>query len=192
MQALPQGTTIPSTWSSVSTADQVGDDWLRSFNDPRIDALVEEAITHNLDLRQAAASVEIARQNVVVVGSQLLPQIGAKLGAVTTRDLDEDTWFNSTLAQRLRIVEREIENRALSVSISRIKYKAGTMDLLSVLQLEEGLLNNRAQLIQLRTALLANRINLHLALGGSFDAAPASAAASLKPLGRSAEIEFQP
>ena len=80
------------------------------------------------------------------------------------------------LAERLRIVEREIEDRALSVSISRIKYKAGTMDLLSVLQLEEGLLNNRAQLIQLRTALLANRINLHLALGGSFDAAPASAA----------------
>jgi outer membrane protein TolC len=48
------------------------------------------------------------------------------------------------------------------------------MDMLSVLQLQEGLLQNRAKLIQLRYALLANRINLHLALGGSFDAAPAS------------------
>jgi outer membrane protein TolC len=48
------------------------------------------------------------------------------------------------------------------------------MDMLSVLQLQEGLLQSRAKLIQLRYALLANRINLHLALGGGFDAAPAA------------------
>jgi hypothetical protein len=41
-----------------------------------------------------------------------------------------------------------------------------------------GLLQNQAKLIQLRYALLANRINLHLALGGGFDAAPASVIAN--------------
>ena len=40
--------------------------------------------------------------------------------------------------------------------------------------LQEGLLQNRAKLIQLRYALLANRINFHLALGGGFDAASES------------------
>ncbi len=97
-QALPPGTTIPSTWSAAAAMDEVTNDWLRSFNDPRLEALVAEAITHNLNLRQAAASVEIARQNVAVVSSQLLPQIGAQLGAATTRDADQDKWFNSTQA----------------------------------------------------------------------------------------------
>ena len=78
------------------------------------------------------------------------------------------------LAQRLRIEERGLEDLTESVRIARLKYTVGAMDMLSVLQLQEGLLQNRAKLIQLRYALLANRINLHLALGGSFDAAPAS------------------
>ena len=45
-----------------------------------------EAITNNLDLRQAAATVEMARQNVVLVASQMKPQIGAKFQLATTRD----------------------------------------------------------------------------------------------------------
>jgi multidrug efflux system outer membrane protein len=44
-QALPPGTTIPSTWSSAAAMDEVTNDWLRSFNDPRLEALVAEAIT---------------------------------------------------------------------------------------------------------------------------------------------------
>ena len=82
------------------------------------------------------------------------------------------------LEERLRILEREIADRAESVRIARLKYTVGAMDMLSVLQLQEGLLQSRAKLIQLRYALLANRINLHLALGGGFDAAPASVIAN--------------
>ncbi len=82
------------------------------------------------------------------------------------------------LEQRLRIEEREIADRTESVRIARLKYTVGAMDMLSVLQLQEGLLQNQAKLIQLRFALLANRINLHLALGGSFEAAPASVIAN--------------
>jgi len=55
----------------------VSDDWLKSFNDPRLDGIVSEAIANNTDLRQAAARVEVARQNVVVVGAALMPQVNA-------------------------------------------------------------------------------------------------------------------
>jgi hypothetical protein len=48
------------------------------------------------------------------------------------------------------------------------------MDLLSVLQLQEGQIQSQAALIELRDQ-LANRINLHLALGGGFDISPATA-----------------
>jgi hypothetical protein len=47
-------------------------------------------------------------------------------------------------------------------------------DMLNVLLLQEKALASQSQVIQLRNARLANRINLHLALGGSFDAAPAA------------------
>jgi outer membrane protein, multidrug efflux system len=63
------------------------------------------------------------------------------------------------------------------VRISRIQYTAGSTDLLSVLQLQADQIASEVALIKLRNTQLANRINLHLALGGSFEAAPATASA---------------
>ncbi len=53
-----------------------------------LDAIVAEAIANNLDLRQASERVAIAQQSVIVVGAQLLPQIGAVLGGRSTNDED--------------------------------------------------------------------------------------------------------
>ena len=44
----------------------------------------EDKTKHKPDLRQAAALVEMARQTVVVVGSQLYPQVGAPIGVAGT------------------------------------------------------------------------------------------------------------
>ena len=97
-QALPAKTRIPPGWQADGSPGTVADDWLKSFNDPALDAIVAEAIAHNLDLRQAAERVRIAQQNVVVIGAQLAPQIGVQLGAKTTRDRDQSSNYNSTLA----------------------------------------------------------------------------------------------
>lgn len=97
-RALPQQTRIPSAWKADPTAIPVTDDWLKSLNDPALDAIVAEAIAHNLDLRQAEERVTIAQQNVVVVGAQMLPQVGAQLGAKTLYDRDHDGNFNATAA----------------------------------------------------------------------------------------------
>ena len=78
--ALPKMTLIPSNWSADRQAAQVADDWLNSFNDPVLDALVAEAIANNLDLRQAAEKVAIARQVVIIAGASLQPHVGAALG----------------------------------------------------------------------------------------------------------------
>ncbi len=87
VKALPQGTTIPPVWSSDSGADgEVTNDWLKFFNDPGLDAVAAEAIRNNLNLRQAASQVEVAQQNVVVIGSKLKPQVNAVIGASVTRD----------------------------------------------------------------------------------------------------------
>ncbi|WP_035943798.1 TolC family protein, partial [Caballeronia glathei] len=96
-QALPKGTTVPPAWMSDASGAPVADDWLKSLDDPLLDAIVAEAIANNLDLRQAAERVTIAQQSAVVVGSQLLPQIGAVLGGRSTRDIDHSKDSNTTI-----------------------------------------------------------------------------------------------
>ena len=73
----------------------------------------------------------------------------------------------------MREPSHAVADRLDSVRIARTQYKAGASDLLSVLQLQEAELAAEAELIKLHNAQLANRIQLHLALGGSFDAQPA-------------------
>ncbi|OUL88016.1 RND transporter, partial [Paraburkholderia hospita] len=70
-EALPKGTSIPPRWMSDASGAPVADDWLKSLDDPTLDAIVAEAIANNLDLRLAADRVTIAQQSVVVVGAQL-------------------------------------------------------------------------------------------------------------------------
>ena len=348
-QALPKTTTIPPAWSAATDASPVTDDWLASFKDPGLDAVVAEGIANNLDLRQAAARVEAAQQTVVIVGSKLYPQIGAQIGLhgtiadqyATTSQSNQDTFYGANaeyigvfwevdlwgrlraqraaaeatfegvaleyafarqslaatvakswylaietrqlldpaqesvqiytqllelvrvrqaagiallpsfalsldgghvsngltlllrinpwllfgtvgmsipiytggaltgqieiataqqvqviarygavalrafyevevaltnetlLAERLLFEEQGLGDRTEAVRIAKVRYVAGAMDMLSLLQLQERQLDGQAAVIQLRNARLANRITLHLALGGSFEAAPA-------------------
>ncbi len=73
------------------------------------------------------------------------------------------------LAKTLPHTENAVLEHTEAVRIAELRYRAGSMDFLSVLQLEEGELQSQAELLKLRNNQLANRINLHLALGGSFD-----------------------
>jgi NodT family efflux transporter outer membrane factor (OMF) lipoprotein len=97
-RALPETTRIPAAWRADPQASAVADNWLSLFNDPALDAIVTEALAHNLNLRQAAERVRIAQQNLVLAGSVMMPQIGAQLGANALRDFDGDSSTNSTVA----------------------------------------------------------------------------------------------
>ena len=95
-KSLPVGTAVPPAWSANANANEaVANDWLKSFNDPGLDTVVAEAIKNNLDLRQAAANVEVARQNVVIVGAQLKPQVGAVFAGAATRDTSQTSTYTS-------------------------------------------------------------------------------------------------
>jgi outer membrane protein TolC len=85
------------------------------------------------------------------------------------------------LAKRLPFAESAVSDHIESVRVANLRYKAGSMDLLSVLQLQEGQIQSQADLIKLRNNQLANRISLHLALGGSFDNSPASYSQMQRP-----------
>jgi outer membrane protein TolC len=79
----------------------VTNDWLKSFNDPVLNAIVAEAIANNPDLRAAAAKVAIAQQTVIVVGSRLLPWVGVPAGRQLHRRQGQQQ-----LRQQLRVPRR--------------------------------------------------------------------------------------
>ena len=76
-QALPN-ISLERQWAAAGAAssEAVQQDWLRTFNDPQLDALVQEAIAHNPDLRITAARVEQAAQSLIVAQAALRPWFG--------------------------------------------------------------------------------------------------------------------
>jgi NodT family efflux transporter outer membrane factor (OMF) lipoprotein len=74
-QALPNVAT-PGQWSIEGTAaGPVAGEWLATFGDERLQALVTEAMAYNPDLRVAAARVEVASEYVNLADSTLYPQV---------------------------------------------------------------------------------------------------------------------
>ena len=87
------------------------------------------------------------------------------------REVENALTSERLLAERIQFQQSEVHDRIAAVCIAKLLYNAGSIDLLSVLQLQNYQLGSERDLIKLRNAQLANRINLHLALGGSFNAA---------------------
>lgn len=108
-QALPRAKPLPPKWSGTPNAENVTGDWVKSFHDTGLEAVVSEAIANNLDLRQAAARVEAARQSVIVVGSKLKPQVGANFSGTTTRSKDMDVVNQAQSNMELATVSWEVD-----------------------------------------------------------------------------------
>ena len=85
-QALPTLKT-PEQWTAPGAgAGAVSDDWLATFKDDQLAALVTEALAHNADLRVGAARVEQAQLHAKLAGAKLYPSAdlighgGTKMG----------------------------------------------------------------------------------------------------------------
>lgn len=74
-EALP-AVQVPGAWTAEGEAAvPVAAGWLATFGDPQLDALVAEAMSHNPDLRVAAARVAVAAEYVSLADSTLYPQV---------------------------------------------------------------------------------------------------------------------
>jgi len=74
-QTLPN-TMVPAAWKAFDTGTSaVENGWLKGFADPRLDALVGEALAYNTDLQSAAARMEQAAANVRIAGGELYPAL---------------------------------------------------------------------------------------------------------------------
>src|SRR5277367_1764859 len=92
--ALPPTTAIPEHWSSPDTSSAaVETGWLKSFNDPQMEAIVAEALKNNLDLQAAATRIVVAANIVTEVRAQMLPIIGVQGSASTMGLYDQKGGF---------------------------------------------------------------------------------------------------
>lgn len=76
---LGEQATVPDAYAAA-TSPVIGAlpaDWVKSFGDPQLQAIIDEGMEHNLNLRASAAQLEAASGLVVQAGSQLLPHVSA-------------------------------------------------------------------------------------------------------------------
>ena len=76
------------------------------------------------------------------------------------------------LANREAFLRAAVDNDQQAYELAKVQYDVGQVDLLSVLQMQSRWIGARVGLINLKNQRLAERINLHLVLGGSFEEVP--------------------
>ena len=110
---------------------------------------------------QAQVEIETANQEAAL----------ATYGSIALNAFNE---VESALTNETLLLEREgflgdaVENNKGALEIVEVQYDVGQVDFLSVLQLQARTLNSQISLIRIKNARLAQRVDLHLALGGSF------------------------
>src|SRR5215471_9180827 len=79
-----------------------------------------------------------------------------------------------TAAQREEILARVVRENERALELANIRFRVGTIDLTSVRQQQIALYAAQVALLRMQSERLIQRVNLHLALGGSFEPAGTS------------------
>jgi NodT family efflux transporter outer membrane factor (OMF) lipoprotein len=96
----------------------------------------------------------------------------AKYGVVAMRALGEVEYAltnEALLREREVFLAVAVDNRADALSAAEVRYDFGATDYLTVLQMQARALAARISLVRIENARLAQRVDLHLALGGGFE-----------------------
>src|SRR5215468_1988600 len=81
-----------------------------------------------------------------------------------------------TAAQREEILLRAVRENERALALANIRYRVGTIDLTAVQQQQLALYSAQVALLRIQSERLVQRVNLYLALGGSFESAKAAPA----------------
>ncbi|MBN8511196.1 MAG: TolC family protein, partial [Burkholderiales bacterium] len=77
------------------------------------------------------------------------------------------------LADRGAALEQQVRDSERALELAQVQYRVGSVDLRTVQSKQMTLYSARSTALRVQTERRAQRINLHLALGGSFDDLPA-------------------
>jgi NodT family efflux transporter outer membrane factor (OMF) lipoprotein len=120
------------------------------------------ALEAQVDIRTAEQALAIADYGRI--GVRAFGEVESALSAGFAAD------------EREAILARAVDSNARTLELAQVRFRVGSGDLRGVLQQSIALYGARTALLRVQTERRVQRINLHLALGGSFDARPPSAA----------------
>jgi outer membrane protein TolC len=95
----------------------------------------------------------------------------ARTGQRAFGEVENALAAENALRERDVILETSIRDSERALELAQIQYRVGTVDRRAVEQNQLALYAARTSRLRVQTERLAQRVNLHLALGGGFDAA---------------------
>jgi NodT family efflux transporter outer membrane factor (OMF) lipoprotein len=110
---------------------------------------------------EAQVQIETAQQEAAL----------ANYGATALRafaEVENGLTNEALLKEREDFLAAAVDDNTDALSAAKIQHDVGATDFLSVLQMQARELNSRISLVRIRNARLAQRVDLHLALGGDF------------------------
>lgn len=93
----------------------------------------------------------------------------ARLALRAIGDVEAALDSSRVLAEREQVLQQLVDERARALDYAKTSYRVGRQDMRSVEQQQLSLYEAQIQLLRIRSEELSQRVNLHLALGGSFE-----------------------
>lgn len=100
----------------------------------------------------------------------------ARIGLRAFNDVENALSSEFALTARERISAQAVADNSRAVELAQVRYRVGASDLRAVSQQQLALLAARTTLLRVRSEARVQRVNLHLALGGSFAVPPEATA----------------
>jgi NodT family efflux transporter outer membrane factor (OMF) lipoprotein len=116
------------------------------------------ALQANVDIRTAEQKLAVAEYG--------------RIGARAFNDVETALSAGFTANEREAILLRAVESNVRSVDLAQVRYRVGSGDLRAVLTQSVALYGARTGLVHVQSDQRIQRVNLYLALGGSFEQKP--------------------
>jgi multidrug efflux system outer membrane protein len=105
----------------------------------------------------------------------------ASAGLRAFNDVEGALSAEYALRDRAVLLEATVSDNARALELSQIQFRVGSVDVSAVQQRQLTLYSVRMTRLRVQSEQLAQRVNLHLALGGSFEAPPPQQVGSASP-----------
>ncbi|STZ75458.1 TolC family protein [Bergeriella denitrificans] len=108
----------------------INGNWWEIYQSPQLNALVNQALANNIDLKQAAISVNKALYQANILGADLVPAFNGSLGASTSQNLKSGSSNNSFSSQLGLSYELDLWKRLSAAADAQVwTYRATQEDL---------------------------------------------------------------
>jgi len=127
--------TLESTGEVMSAAEtaeryDVNGNWWEIYQSPQLNALMAQALENNIDLKQAAISVNKALYQANILGADLVPSFSGSLGASTSKNLKTGSHGNTFSSQLGLSYELDLWRKLSATADAQVwEYQATRQDM---------------------------------------------------------------